>query len=181
MLIVQSKGITLSHFCSFMFHPYATPLSPSLTTFVWPSVVPAQNQKMLKTETMANTDHCNHIVLCTNINYRSHQSSAELLNIYNYLMLQFHAIKLVYPIGKDIQYSIWITKVGNLRPNMMPITSKFHLPPTPTLQKKKQFTGIGGKAYAKWLLKRKTLKSDLGSSVLPSLVTLPVSILQPSF
>jgi hypothetical protein len=27
-----------------MFHAYATPLSPSLTTFVWPSEVPVENQ-----------------------------------------------------------------------------------------------------------------------------------------
>lgn len=33
-------NITLSHFCSLKFHAYATPLSPSLTTLVWPSVVP---------------------------------------------------------------------------------------------------------------------------------------------
>jgi len=42
--ITEVKGITLSHFCSAIFHAYATPLSPSLTTFVWPSEVPVHNQ-----------------------------------------------------------------------------------------------------------------------------------------
>jgi len=42
--ITEVQGITLSHFCSAMFHAYATPLSPSLTTFVWPSEVPVHNQ-----------------------------------------------------------------------------------------------------------------------------------------
>lgn len=115
-------------------------------------------QKINNTTRGWGGDNCNHIVLCTNINYRSHQSSAELLNIYNYLMLQFHAIKLVYPIGKDIQYSIWITKVGNLRPNMMPITSKFHLPPTPTLQKKKKNYGYIGKSLCQMTFEKENLK-----------------------
>ena len=39
-MVKMKLNVTLSHFCSLRSQAYATPLSPSLMTLVWPSVVP---------------------------------------------------------------------------------------------------------------------------------------------
>jgi len=64
----------------------------------------------------------------------------------------------------------------------MPSLANYICLPSPNPNTSKEETnGVGrGNAYAKWNLKRKQLKVYLGSSVPPILVTLLISILQPS-